>query len=106
MAVLVSLTAALPDGPSAHRDPGTIAARLIALLPCRAGSNHPLRDTLFGVDAMPNSQSVTYTIFIAVIFIALVLGIVASRQPAAPVGDVQATAFGRVIPRMAPSSGQ
>ncbi len=103
---LVSLIAALPDGPSAHRDPGTIAARLIALLPCRAGSNHPLRKTRFGADAMPNSRPVTYTVFIAMIFIALVLGIVARRQPAAPVDDAQATASGRVIPQMPPSSGQ
>ena len=38
---LASLIAALPDGPSAHLDPGTIAARLIALLPRRASTrNH------------------------------------------------------------------
>ena len=43
---LASLIAALPDGPSAHLDPGTIAARLIALLPSRASSKIPSRGTL------------------------------------------------------------
>jgi hypothetical protein len=43
---LASLIAALPDGPSAHHDPGSIAARLIALLPRGAGSNAPSRATL------------------------------------------------------------
>lgn len=33
---LAAIIAALPDGPSARRDPRTIAARLIALLPRRA----------------------------------------------------------------------
>ena len=52
---LASLIAALPDGPSAPLDPGTIAARLIALLPGRA-SNVPLRETLLGVVALIHSR--------------------------------------------------
>src|SRR5579864_587857 len=36
---LASMIAALPDRPSAHLDPGAIAARLIARLPRRSGSN-------------------------------------------------------------------
>ena len=38
--------AALPDGASAHLEHGTIAARLIALLPRLASSNIPSRGTL------------------------------------------------------------
>jgi hypothetical protein len=54
---LASLIAALPDGPSAHPDPGTIAARLITLLPGRASSNVRSRETLLGVDAVTNFRA-------------------------------------------------
>src|SRR5579871_6864247 len=39
------IAAALPGKPSVRQDPGTIAARLIALLPRGARSNIPLRQT-------------------------------------------------------------
>jgi hypothetical protein len=42
------LIAALTGGPSAHLDPGTIAARLIALLPRRASSSVESRKMLIG----------------------------------------------------------
>jgi hypothetical protein len=42
------LIAALPGGPSAHLDPGTIAARLIALLPRRTSSSVEARKMLIG----------------------------------------------------------
>jgi hypothetical protein len=80
---LASMIATLPDRPSAHLDPGTIAARLVALLPRRAGPNIPSRDTLLGVGAVTNSRTTRYVI-IYVIFVAVVVGaqsIIASRQP-------------------------
>jgi hypothetical protein len=43
---LASLITALPDGPSAHLDPGRIAARLIVLLPGQSNSKIPLPATL------------------------------------------------------------
>ena len=44
---LASLIALLPSEPSMHRDPDTIAAGLVALLPRRASSNTaPLRALL------------------------------------------------------------
>ncbi|MFY9838875.1 MAG: hypothetical protein WAK55_20845 [Xanthobacteraceae bacterium] len=55
---LASLIAAQPDGPSAHLDPGAIAARLIGLLPRRARSNIPSRETF--VSAATNSRAVIY----------------------------------------------
>ncbi len=107
---LTALIAALPDGPSADLDPRPIATRLIALLPRQAGSNLRLRKTLFGVGAVTVSRSVTYTIFINVIFIAGLLGaqwIVASRQPEARVDTAQAPTSSRAIPQtLPPSSGQ
>ena len=42
---LASLIATLPDGRSAQFDSGTTAARLVARLPHRPGSNIPQRDT-------------------------------------------------------------
>jgi hypothetical protein len=65
---LASLIASLPDGPSAHLDPGTIAARLIALLPRRARSNIPSRETLLNVGAVTDPRAVIYVILINVIF--------------------------------------
>lgn len=106
---LASLIAALPDWPSAHLDPGTIAARLIALLPSRASSNVRTREMLLGVDAVTNSRAVTSLIFINVIFFAFMLGaqfIIASRQPPAQVDNAHAPASSTVLPQMpAPSSG-
>ena len=55
---LASLIAGLPDGPSMHLDPGTIAARLIALLPRRASSNIPSHETLLGAGAVANSRAI------------------------------------------------
>ena len=81
---LASLIAAPPDGPSARLDTGTIAARLIALLPRGASSNVPSRETLSRVGAVANPRAVIYVIFYA-IFIASMMGIVASRQPSAQV---------------------
>ena len=43
---LASSIAALPDGPLAHLEHGTVAARLIALLPRQASSELPSRATL------------------------------------------------------------
>jgi hypothetical protein len=95
---LASLIASLPDEPSTHRDPGTIAARLIALLPPRSSFNTRSRKTLLDV-AGPNSASVIHMIVINVIFAAIVLGaqlIVASRQPPAQVDGVHAPASSTV----------
>ncbi len=92
---LAALIAALPDGPSVHRDPGTIAARLIALLPRRAESNTPSRETLRGVGAATNFQTVRWLILVNATFLAFMVAaqwIVASRQPPAPVDNVHAAA--------------
>jgi hypothetical protein len=99
---LASLIAALPGGPSAHPDPGTIAARLIALLPRRAISSIPSRETLLGIGAASNSRAVVVYILMAV-----VLGtqwILASSQPPAQLDNVHAPTSSTVSPRMPPPS--
>jgi hypothetical protein len=85
---LAALIAALPDEPSAHRDPRTIAAGLIALLPRRAESNTPSRETLRGVGAGINSQTVRWLILVNATFLTFMVvaqWIVTSRQTPAPV---------------------
>lgn len=102
---LALLIAALPDWPSMHPDPGTIAARLIALLPRRSHSNIPARESLLSVGTAPNSRVVIYMIVINVI-IAIFL-IAASHQPPAQVESADAPATSEGSPEMPrPNSGQ
>ena len=107
---LASLIAALPDGPSAHLDPGTISARLVALLPRRDRSNLPSRETLLSVGAATNPRAFIPMIFIYVIVAIFMMGaqwIAASRQPPAQVDNAPVLAAGTVLPQMPkPSSGK
>ena len=57
---LASLIAALSDERSARLDPGTIAIRLVALLPPQAGSNIRSPKTLLDGGAATNSRAVIY----------------------------------------------
>jgi hypothetical protein len=103
---LTSLIGSLPDEPSTHRDPGTIAARLIELLPRRSSFNIRSGKTLLDV-AAPNSSSVIHMILINVTFAVFVLGaqwIGASRQPPAQVDDAHPPASSTVSPKMPPSN--
>jgi len=107
---LASLIAALPDWPSMQLDPGTIAARLVALLPGPARSSTPSRETLLSFGGVTNSRAVIYMILINVIVTIFMLGaqwIAASRQPPARVDSAHAPASSIVFPRMPPpTSGQ
>jgi hypothetical protein len=102
---LASLIALLPDESSKHRDPGTIAARLIALLPRRASSDTAPLKTLLGAGTPTHSLAVLY-----VLMIVLMLGsewIMASRQPPAQLDKSVAPVSGIISPRTpSPSSGQ
>lgn len=57
---LASLIATLSDEPSARLNPGTIAIRLVALLPPQAGSNIRSPKTLLDAGAATNSRAVIY----------------------------------------------
>ena len=65
---LASLIAGLPDGPSMHQDPGTIAARLIALLPRPASSNIPSHKALLGAGAVAHPRAVICMYVILMVF--------------------------------------
>jgi hypothetical protein len=106
---LASLVAKLPDGQSPHREPGSIAVRLIALLPRPAGSDIPSRAMLLGGGgAATDSRSVIYMIVIGVIFMAFVLGTqwtAASRYPRAQADSAhRAPASSTVSPNAPPPS--
>jgi hypothetical protein len=104
---LASLIGALPDWPSAHLDPWTVATRLITLLPRRATSNIPSRETLFGISVVNESRSFTYAI---VIFMAFVLGVqwtIANYQPHPQVDNASGRASSTLVaPIPPPTSGQ
>ena len=86
-----------------HRDPDAIAARLVALLPCRTSSDAAPLKTLIGVGKRARSWAVIYMMLMV-----LALGtewIVASRQPSGQVDRSSYTGFRKISPQVPPSSG-
>jgi len=61
---LASLIEALPDVPSARRDPATTAARLIALLPSRVAAGTVPRKTFSRFKAAPQLRAILIAVFI------------------------------------------
>lgn len=68
---LASLIAALPGGPSAPRDPGTIAADLITRLPRQVRGN--IRTKLHGIGETTSSRVVMCVVCIYVISVVFIL---------------------------------
>jgi hypothetical protein len=97
---MASLIAALPDWPSTQPDPGTIAARLVALLPRRDRFNNPSHKALPLASAATNSRTVVFVIFMVVVLGAQYF--LVSRQSAAPVDDAHAPATSRVLQQQTP----
>jgi hypothetical protein len=64
---LVSLIATVPGGLSTHPDPGTVAARLIALLPRKI--HHPVTKKLAGTKLKGGSPALIWGVFL--VFLAL-----------------------------------
>jgi hypothetical protein len=87
---LASLIAGLPDASWRALDHGMIAARLIALLPRRAGISP--RATLPGVGVVTESRAATHGVSFAIVMtLALsALCMIASRQPPAQVDNAHA----------------
>jgi hypothetical protein len=91
---LASLIAELPDRSSAHRDVGTIAARLIALLPRRIVTNSSAGKPLPRAKASTDAPIATQVLFY-VMLMAVVLGaqsLIASLQPAAQASQTHSPA--------------
>jgi hypothetical protein len=104
---LASLIAALPDGPSAHLDPGRIAARLIALLPKQSSSKISERGKLPDVGDVTKFRA---GICMFAVFMAITLAaqwILANRQTSAEGDNTHTPATSEVSPQLPPSnSGQ
>jgi hypothetical protein len=107
---LAASIAALPDGPSAHRDPEPIATRLIALLPRTASVAGPSRSALpragasagSGADATPNSRTVLFMLFMACLL--GVQFIMASHQASVPADGALASTSSPAVSRTSPTS--
>jgi hypothetical protein len=101
---LASLIAALPDGPSAHPDPGTIAASLVALLPRQTSFNTLPHKTWLRAGVVTNFRAGIHMFFFSVIVVAYILGLqwIASRQPSEQPETVHATTSRAVSPQMPP----
>jgi len=104
---LASLIATLPDRPWTHLDPEANAARLIACLPRRVGSNATSPEASRGVTfpAVMQSQLVRYAAFALLILLGG-LGIAASQQSGAWVNNAGAPASGTVIAPTPTTSGK
>ena len=104
---LASLIEALPEEPSAHPDPATIAARLIALLPRPASSNIPSRKALLGAGVVIHPHAIIYMYVIFMVFALGAQWIAASHQPPAQVDNVHTPASSTVSPQVQPpNAGQ
>jgi hypothetical protein len=104
---LASLIAALPGGPSAHPDPATIAARLVALLPRPASSNIPSREALLGAGAETHPGAIIYMYVILMVSALAAQWIAASHQPPAQVDNDHTPASSAVSPQVhPPNAGQ
>ncbi len=101
---LTSLITALPDGASVHADAGTVAARLIALLPLSAGPDAVPHEISLRSGKVRNFQAIA----IYVTFLAFMLGaqwIIASHQSSAQVDSAHpALASSAVSEQLPPTS--
>src|SRR5476649_2260693 len=107
---LASLVAALPGRPASQLDPGTIAVRLIALLPGRTDPNVPPRAGLPGGGKVIDSQAIVRVVAINLILVVVMLGaqwLVVSHVSSAQVAEAPA-ATSQTIPAQAlpPNPGQ
>jgi hypothetical protein len=102
-----SSIAALPHESTAHLEHGTIAARLIALLPHHASSNIPSRDTLLDAGDVTKFRAGMGMYVVFIVFMSIAQWLVASRQTPARVDTTHAPAARAVSQEMPPpNSGQ
>jgi hypothetical protein len=99
---LASSIAALPHGPTAHLEHGTIAARLIALLPREARSNIPSRDTLPDAGEVTKFRAGMCMFALFIVFMSIAQWLAASRQMPAQVDNTRAPASSIVSPQLPP----
>jgi hypothetical protein len=90
-----------------HQDPGTIAARLVALLPRPASSNIPSRKALLGTVAVAHPRAVIYMYVILMVFALGAQWIAASHPTPAQIDKNHTLASSTVSPQVhPPNAGQ
>jgi hypothetical protein len=99
---LASSIAALPDGPSAYLEHGTIAARLIALLPRQANSKIPSPKTLLDAGDVTKFRAGMGMYVVFILFMSIAQWLVASHQTPAQVDTTHAPASSTVSPEVPP----
>lgn len=99
---LISLIATLPDAPSACRDPGAIAGRLITLLPHRARFIFSSHIPSIGVGRARNFRRVISMTLTLMVIVLGALCIPTSLQPSAQTGKGHARAFGTALAKTPP----
>jgi len=101
---LASSIAALPDRPSAYLEHEATAARLIALLPPKTGSEILTGGTLANDSDVTKFRAGICMSVVLIAFTLVAQWIVASRQPA-PVGNVDVSASSAALRVPSPGSG-
>jgi hypothetical protein len=98
---LASLIAALPPAAwlPGHSEPGTIAARLIMLLPRRSNSNIPLRRSAIDASDVTKFRAGLWMYAAFIVFMLTAQWVAASRQPSVEAGGTQAPASDTVSPQ-------
>ena len=99
---LASLIALLPNEPAMRRDPDTIAARLVTLLPSRAGSNATLLKMSVGDGKVTQSWIVIYAVLMVLTF--GTQWVLAMHQPSRPADKSPSRASETISARSAPIS--
>jgi hypothetical protein len=102
---LASLIAALPNWPLMQPDPGTIAARLIGLLPCEASPRSPSRGTSLGGGDMAKFRAGLCIYAVFIIFMMAAQWIVASHEPPGPLDNTHAAASSTIFRPPPPHPG-
>jgi hypothetical protein len=99
---LASSIAVLPDRPSAYLEHGTIAARLIALLPRHANSNVPSRETPVDAGDVTKFRAGVCMYVVLIVFMLAAQWLEADRQT--QVDDAHVPDARAVLPQTPPSN--
>ena len=99
---LASSITALHHGPLANLEHGTIAARLIALLPRQSSSKIASHETLVDVGDVTKFRAGMLMYVVLIVFMSIAQWLVASRQTPAQVSDANAPASSTVSPQAPP----
>jgi hypothetical protein len=104
---LASSIAALPDWPTAHLQDGTIAARLVALLPRKADPETVSRDVSLNVDDVTKFRSGMYMYVVLIVVMLTAQWLVTGPQAPPAADGGHAPAAGAVSPQPPqPNSGE